>query len=131
MWVEEGLRGVDRVPKLPAGPSQLTVALPGGPAPRVRDVVESCQKAKSQQPLPPPQPLAHMQPQPLPPPPQLPPPLQQLLPQHVWQLGLAINQLPSARHARTTAGSATTVPASRPLSQLTVAVVRRQASALF
>jgi hypothetical protein len=51
-------------------------------------------------------------------------------PQHGSQLGLAIDQLPSARHARTTAGSATTVPAPRPPSQLTVAAVRRSGSAL-
>jgi hypothetical protein len=67
---------------------------------------------------------------PLPPPQQL-PPTQQLLLQHGSQLGLAADQLPSARHARTTVGSAASVPAPRPWSQLTVAVVRRSGSALY
>jgi hypothetical protein len=53
-----------------------------------------------------------------------------LLLQHGSQLGLARDQLPSVWHARATAGSATTVPALRPPSQLTVAVARRNGSAL-
>jgi hypothetical protein len=67
------------------------------------------------------QPLPQVQP---------PPPLSQLLPQHGSQIALTTDQLPSARHAHTTAGSTTTVPAPRPWSQLTVAVVRRSGSAL-
>ena len=100
--------------------------------------IEMRQQAKSQQPLLQtlmmPQPLLQLLPQsPVQLQPLLLPPLQHGMyvpQQHGSQLGLTIDQLPSARHARTTVGSATTVPAPRPPSQLTVAAVRCSGSAL-